>query len=580
MPKPYERKQHSMRHSWAAALALAVAVPLGTGCAGTRGGLTQNATIAAAPVIPPAVPAPQPQAPMPAQQPPMPAQAPQSPVKQASYTDDYQPPENSSEKSPTVQLAQPPAYAAGAAHDGSSAGETLPIDLPTALRLVDANNPTIALARQRVQEAYLRQRQADFLWLPDLQAGPTYDRHDGRDQNSNGTIFSVSKQSLLIGGGASLDWNTPEILYGPLAAQRLTEAEQANSRAVSSNVQLDAAVAYLDLLRVHARMAIYDDAMARAEEMLTNAEAADKAGLSKTTADINRARAEVDVVRDKRFQLEGAIGVASARLARLLLLRPTVRLNAADPQIAPITLVPDATNLDALVATALSNRPEVRQNRALVAAATTRYREAQVGPFIPHLQVNYEGGEFGGGVGSQMADFGASSEGEVMAYWQLHNLGAGDAVLARTRQVQVDEANLGVADIQSRVAEEVTAAAEQVIANQRSLETAQQAVEQALETWRRLRQASFGLAGAEHQYDPLQPLIALRDLADARNEYLNVVIDYSEAQFRLYWALGQPPICATPNTAGQQSVRVPVVPEPYMPAEEVPAPPPPKASGK
>ena len=45
---------------------------------------------------------------------------------------------------------------------------------------------------------------------PRFEAGPTYDRHDGRDQNSNGTIFSVSKQSLLIGGGVWLDWNTPK----------------------------------------------------------------------------------------------------------------------------------------------------------------------------------------------------------------------------------------------------------------------------------------------------------------------------------------------------------------------------------
>ena len=555
MSKSNERKQHSIRrHTLRAALALAASLPLGTGCASGRNDLTQSAPAGAnspANAGFPAVPAPPPIVPPASMRPP---QTIPSAVKLASYSDytDGSQPERTADAAPT-------------------AVESLPIDLPTALRLVDANNPTVALARQRVQAAYLQQRQADFLWLPDLHAGPTYDRHDGRDQNSNGTIFSVSKQSLLIGGGASLDWNTPEILFAPLAAQRLTEAEQANSRAVSSNVQLDVAVAYLELLRVHARMAIYDDAMSRAEEMLANAESADKAGLSKTTADINRARAEVDLVRNRRFQLEGAAGVASARLARLLLLRPTVRLNAADPQVVPITLVPDATKLDDLVATGLANRPEVRQNRSLVAAAMTRWKEAKLGPFIPHLQVDYVGGEFGGGVGSQMADFGASSEGEVMAYWQLHNLGAGDAVVARTRQVQVDEANLAVADIQSQVAEEVTAAAQLVLANQRSLESAQQAVEQALETWRRLRQASFGLAGAEHQYDPLQPLIALRDLADARNEYLNVVIDYNKAEFQLYWALGQPPICATPSM-DQQPVRVHVVPEPYVPAEEVPAP--------
>jgi hypothetical protein len=104
-------------------------------------------------------------------------------------------------------------------------GEIVPIDLATALRLVDANNPTVALARRRVDEAYARERQAEVLWLPDLRSGVTYDRNDGRAQNSNGSIFTISKQNLLAGGGAALDWNTPEILFGPLVAQRQTAAE-------------------------------------------------------------------------------------------------------------------------------------------------------------------------------------------------------------------------------------------------------------------------------------------------------------------------------------------------------------------
>src|SRR5207249_3344591 len=42
---------------------------------------------------------------------------------------------------------------------------------PTTLRLVDANNPTIALARERIDEAYAHLRQAQVLLLPNLQTG-------------------------------------------------------------------------------------------------------------------------------------------------------------------------------------------------------------------------------------------------------------------------------------------------------------------------------------------------------------------------------------------------------------------------
>ena len=161
---------------------------------------------------------------------------------------------NQSAPSVTNNAPPPPSFA-------PTSNVPMPIDLPTALRLVNANSPTIALARDRVREAYLAQRQAELAWLPDLRAGPTYDRHDGRDQNTNGTVLEVSKQNLFINGGVELDWNTSELLFGRLAAQRLSEAAQADARAVTSNVQLDVALAYLDLLRVYGEIAIFADAL-------------------------------------------------------------------------------------------------------------------------------------------------------------------------------------------------------------------------------------------------------------------------------------------------------------------------------
>src|SRR5262249_51392178 len=69
----------------------------------------------------------------------------------------------------------------------------LPINLPAALRLVDASNPTIALARERINEAYAHWRQAQLMLLPNLQTGPAYARHDGLIQNSLGLVFPTSK---------------------------------------------------------------------------------------------------------------------------------------------------------------------------------------------------------------------------------------------------------------------------------------------------------------------------------------------------------------------------------------------------
>jgi outer membrane protein TolC len=444
--------------------------------------------------------------------------------------------------------------------------EVLPVDLPTALRLTNANNPTIALARERVEEAYAAQRQADVAWLPNLQAGPEYNRHDGRDQTTQGPIITVSKQNLYINGGATLDWNTSDILFGPLVAERLVEAQSAAAQVTSSDVQLSAAQAYLDLLQIHGALAINADTLVRTKEMLDNSASADKAGLTKTAGDINRARTEYDLRREERLQLEGNLGVVSARLAHLLLLRPTVVLKPADMQIVPITLVSGNSSPDELVETALSNRPEVQEGRAISAAAMARLRQAKLAPLLPHVDFTYFGGTFGGGVDAQMDDFGARSDGEVDIYWQLHNLGAGDVAQARAREAQFSETNFQLAEIRAQVGEDVTAAYRQVEANRRSLDSAEQAVRQAVETWRRLRAASFGMAGKGNLYDPLQPLIAERDLNQARTAYLDAVIGYNKAQFQLFWALGQPPLQA-PMDARSLPVGLPVVPE--AGAEEV-----------
>src|SRR5262249_50963256 len=160
-------------------------------------------------------------------------------------------------------------------------------------------------------------------------------------QNSEGAVFPSSFQNLFVGGGASLRVDSGEALFAPLVARRLTEAESAGARAVSNNIQLDVAVAYLDLLQAHGALSINADILARSQEMLRRAEAAERAQASKTTADVNRARTEVNVRLQERAALRGRVATASARLARLLLLRPTVRLQPVDPLVVPLTLVPE-----------------------------------------------------------------------------------------------------------------------------------------------------------------------------------------------------------------------------------------------
>ncbi|HEV3202881.1 MAG TPA: TolC family protein [Gemmataceae bacterium] len=422
-------------------------------------------------------------------------------------------------------------------------------------------NPTVALARERVQEALALQREAEVLWLPNLQAGPAYLRHDGQIQNSRGDVFGVSKSNFFIGGGTYLRWDT-STLFAPLIARRVTQAASAQAQAVSDNVQLDVALTYLDLLQAHAQLAVNAETIRNAKILLDFADAAREAGKSKGPADLPRAQAEYEGRRAERLDLEVRAAAVSARLAQLLLLQPTVDLYPADPAVVPIVLVSSITPPDSLVDIALVNRPELARERALVTAAQARLRQARISPFLPRLELSYFAGDFGGGINENLSQFSGRGDGMAQAIWELHNLGAGDMARVRTQRTLVNQANLHVLEVQAQVAAEVTEAAKATRFRSQALANLQEAVRQAQESWRRLYEATRGTIGVRGgTYDPIEALIAEQTLAQVRSQYLTQLIEYNKAQFRLYTALGQPPLEAIP-TAEKLPVQVPAIPPP------------------
>jgi outer membrane protein TolC len=86
-----------------------------------------------------------------------------------------------------------------------------------------------------------------------------------------------------------------------------------------------------------------------------------------------------------------------------------------------------------------------------------------------------------------------------------------------------------------RVASEVNQAYAQVTSRRKQIAITQTAVERAVQSFQLNRRRIF-----EKQGLPIEVLQAIQSLASARREYLSAVIDYNQAQFRLYTAIGQP----------------------------------------
>lgn len=450
-----------------------------------------------------------------------------------------------------------------------------PIDLPGALRLAGADDLDIAIARERVAQSLAELQQARVLWLPSLYIGPNWIRHDGQAQVVEGQVRTISKSSLFLGGtaaaGSGVSGPVPaggpaqvsgltsilrfsDAIFEPLAARQVMESRRAGIQTATNDALLGLAESYMDLQRAVGSLAIAREAAANAEALatLTASYARTGAGLD---ADYRRALTERDRQRKNVEQAVGELEVASAELIRRTRLDPRIVVAPVEPPETVLRLVSEGCPIDALIVTGLTSRPELAEAQALVQATLTRLKQAKLRPFIPSLALRYSGGGFGGGANGFFGDFNGRSDADVNLYWEIQNLGLADRAIAKQRAAQQRTANLELMKIQDRVASEVVRAEKGRIAASRQMNEAGRAVPEAQASltlnFTNIRRGA-GLPGATRPIEVLQPIQAL---AQARADYLDAVLAYNRAQFRLYWALGRPPLLAsTPNEAGQDHV--------------------------
>lgn len=418
--------------------------------------------------------------------------------------------------------------------------DTLPIDLPTVIRMVDANSPTIGIARARVREAEARLDQAEVLWLPNLSIGSAYMRYDGQTQNQRGEVFGVSRANLFAGAGPALSLDIADAIYRPLIERRSRSAAEYRSTAVVNAAELEAVAAYLDLLQVHALIEINADTLKRAEAMLQAAQNAKAANLDRTAGDVQRARTEVLLRQAERRDLDGRAGAAGARLARLLLLESRVRLVPADAVIAPVTLIDATRSLDDLVQEAIAARPDLAAHRESLAAAWERVRRLERGPFLPKVIVANATGAFGGGRNDDLQDFESRNALGMQLTWELKNLGLGNRAEIDEGRAQRDQAHYQLVEAQARAMAEIVEAAQHAAARLETLHLAREAVREATELYRISREGTFNVVDAKNLFDALRPLQAIQALNQARQVYLAAVIEHNRAQYQLFTLLGRP----------------------------------------
>lgn len=426
-----------------------------------------------------------------------------------------------------------------------------PIDLTTALRLADGQNPVIGEARALILGALGQRAIARTLLFPSLNAGFNYRDHNGVFQRSSGQILGVTEQSFYYGGGAAaigsgtvtipaVNVFTPltDALYEPLAAEQRVVGARLNASATANTTLLEVAGLFVDLVGAEAILAARMELAADFDRIVAGVQAYAATGQGRRS---DAERAEAD---RRRFQAlilaaQEDVAVASAQLAQRLTLDPSARLQPIFGPLQPITLIDPDTPAEDLIRSAVVRRPDLAARDALAMQAQYLVREEKARPFLPTIWVGFSAGSFGGGSNftpPALGRYDGRTDFDVQAYWTLVNFGVGNASRIKQRRAQFGQAQAERVRVLNQVRGEVTSARADALAARTRVDIARIAVRTSEDGYRqdqiRLRE-SLG--------KPIESLDSLRLLVDARIGLIRAITAANRAQLALFVSLGAPP---------------------------------------
>lgn len=428
--------------------------------------------------------------------------------------------------------------------------QSLSINLATALRLAEARPLVVEAARASEITAYGQLEKARVLWLPDVDLGTDYQRHDGAQIRTTGEVAINSRNQFMAGGGMKAVFGLTDAIYAPLAAQQVYRSRTYDVQAAQNDALLAVTDAYFSVQESRGVLAAYVDTHAKADELVKKVRSL-SLGLT-APIEVERAIAAFADLEQQTATARQDWRISSSNLTRVLRLNPAAVIVPLEPPHLKVTVVAPDEAVDELITEGLTNRPELASQQAIVQATIARLKQEKMRPWIPSLVL--EGGStpgqtlgagiYGAGLTGQDPTWAGRSDWDFQVLWQLQNLGAGNVGLVNQRHGEQREAAVELFRTQDNVAAEVVQARARVLA-----------------AATRIGEAESGLIAAKASFDgnlrglgetirsgnqlqlairPQEVTAALRQLLQSYLNYYASVNDYNKAQFRLYHALGYP----------------------------------------
>jgi len=466
----------------------------------------------------------------------------------------------------------------------------LPINLATALELAGVRPLDIATATAQVEQAMALLLQAKVIWVPNLNGGVDYFRHDGKQQNLfTGGLFQKGRQSSFVGGGPSANFALTDAIFAPLAARRVVAARRADLQAARNDALFTVTQAYFELQAARGRLLGAGASIVRADLLVNFTK-----GLAPSLIaplEINRAKTELQSLRQTQQLAIRDWRVASARLAEVLLLEPSTLLEPIEPPFLQLSFIAGDQSADDLMPLALNTRPEIASRKELVDAAFQLLRQEKARPLLPNVFVLspatttglLAAGNTSVGANGAMGANASRFDIEVAAIWELQNAGFGNLGRIRQRRAEKEIAAIDLTRTVYRVKSEVSQAVARLqTARVRVVETEEevhQSVESADKNFIGLRETTRPAGELLRLIiRPQEVVAAIIAMELAYEQYSLALNEYNAAQFEVYRALGQPAQWVTAQAPPGHSLGSthPSEPAPPRPAEPPHPPGPPR----
>jgi outer membrane protein TolC len=459
-----------------------------------------------------------------------------------------------------------------------------PINLATALRLSDARPLVVTAAQASAWVAEAQLQRANLIWVPTLNGGADYIRHDGfgpdfnRGLNTPERPLNQNVNFLYTGLGVIMDFALTDAIFEPLAARQTLNARRWNIQTAKNDALLATAKAYFDVHEARGKYAAAVDVVQRTEKLVDRIRQLSEDLVPKV--EVARANRMLASAQQNAALKREKWRVSSASLTQVLRLDPRVVVDPAEPDHLQITLIDPARPLDDLIPTGLTHRPELCSQGALVDAVAERIRRERGRILMPSILLSgfqtpnelIQVGAQGFGADSQLDLWSVRSDFSPQVVWKLDAMGMGNLARIKEQRGEQSRAIVELFKVQDAVAADVTraqaamqSAAARVVEAERSLHEAIITFDGNYEGLAQTKRFADVLVQA---FRPQEAVIAVDELIASYDQYFGTVADYNRAQFQLYHAIGYPALELIENHPPGEATPVDTNRPAYLPPVE------------